>query len=247
MFLGALWQIGGARAADQVAPVAAAAIEQVANSPIAREADRFLNNVDRAGTAISELGSGIHRTLFDSAGGESPATGNAGAPSPRNLHTAVWTGSLMVVWGGAQTNGLNTSGARYEPVSASWTPTATPNGQTGRKNHSAVWTGSEMLVWGGFDTLPPNYLNSGGRYDPTLDTWSDFSLVGAPSPRELHQGVWAGTGMVIWGGFTGTQYVNTGGRYDPVSDSWFPTSLVDAPSPRQFPSSIWSGRCPCSS
>ncbi len=43
-----------------------------------------------------------------------------GAPSGRSGHTAVWTGSKMIVWGG----GSNTGGI-YDPATDSWTLTAT--------------------------------------------------------------------------------------------------------------------------
>jgi hypothetical protein len=39
-------------------------------------------------------------------------------PDGREEHTAVWTGSEMIVWGGA-TDGLNTGG-RYNPVTDTW-------------------------------------------------------------------------------------------------------------------------------
>ena len=48
------------------------------------------------------------------------------------MHTAVWTGTEMVVWGGVTITGgihLNTGG-RYNPANDTWTPTAT-NGETG--------------------------------------------------------------------------------------------------------------------
>src|SRR5207249_3442542 len=78
------------------------------------------------------------------------------APIARSGHTAVWTGSEMIVWGGA---GMNTGG-RYNPVTDSWTDTSTTNAPSERSGHTAVWTGSEMIVWGGSPTL-----NTGGRYN----------------------------------------------------------------------------------
>ena len=52
------------------------------------------------------------------------ATGIANAPTSRSVHTAVWTGSEMIVWGGFDgTNYLNTGG-RY--CAQSGAPTATP-------------------------------------------------------------------------------------------------------------------------
>src|SRR2546422_1070361 len=45
-------------------------------------------------------------------------TSTVGAPTGRSLHTAVWTGSRMVVWGGANDN----TGGVYDPATDSWTP-----------------------------------------------------------------------------------------------------------------------------
>src|SRR5215472_11645615 len=79
------------------------------------------------------------------------------APSARNSHTAVWTGSEMIVWGGWNGPGLNTGG-RYDPTTDSWTATSIANAPTARLAHTAVWTGSEVIVWGGFDNMP-RYTN----------------------------------------------------------------------------------------
>jgi hypothetical protein len=42
------------------------------------------------------------------------ATSTVNAPAGRELHTAVWTGSEMIVWGGLDPLELNT-GRRYNP------------------------------------------------------------------------------------------------------------------------------------
>ena len=113
-----------------------------------------------------------------------PTTTN-GAPSGRALHTAVWTGSEMIVWGGEtylQGPGVNT-GSRYDPINDVWNPTSTINGPTPRRWHSAVWTGTEMIVWGGFSGS--SLLNTGGRYNPNTDTWLPMSTINAPAPRNL--------------------------------------------------------------
>src|SRR5437773_9119096 len=96
-------------------------------------------------------------------------TSTTNAPAGRSYHTAVWTGSEMIVWGGdgsASFNSLNTGG-RYNPGTDSWTATSTINAPAGRRYHTAVWTGSEMIVWGGFFYDGSyHYLNTGGRYNP---------------------------------------------------------------------------------
>src|SRR6266850_645040 len=73
-------------------------------------------------------------------------------------HTAVWTGSLMIVWGGD--NGAE-GGDRYDPATDTWTPTSEPGFTVEKIEPTAVWTGSLMVVWGG------NSLSTrGARYDP---------------------------------------------------------------------------------
>ena len=39
----------------------------------------------------------------------------AGAPSPRHAHSAVWTGTEMIVWGGYDGTDALADGGRYVP------------------------------------------------------------------------------------------------------------------------------------
>src|SRR6202040_495776 len=96
--------------------------------------------------------------------------------------------------------------------------------------HTAVWTGSEMIVWGGFPD-PNIYVNTGGRYNPSTDTWTATSTTNAPSRRVLHTAAWTGSKMIVWGGYDGND-LNTGGRYNPGTDTWTATSTTNAPSGR---------------
>src|SRR5947208_3109800 len=91
------------------------------------------------------------------------------APVARDSHTAVWTGSEMIVWGGYDGSSDLNTGGRYSPTTDSWTATSTTNAPTGRELHKAVWAGSEMIVWGGRTGFPTTYLNTGGRYNPSTD------------------------------------------------------------------------------
>ena len=165
------------------------------------------------------------------------ATSTTNAPTGRYLHTAVWTGSEMIVWGGCCY--LNTGG-RYDPSTDSWTATSTTNAPTGRIYHTAVWTGSEMIVWGGIENVDP--LNTGGRYNPSTDSWTATSTNNAPTARQLHTAVWTGSEMIVWGGRNQNGVVlNTGGRYNPSTDSWTATSTNNAPSAREFHTAVWTG------
>jgi hypothetical protein len=66
-----------------------------------------------------------------------------------------------------------------------------------------------MLVWGGYDG---GYLGTGGRYDPTTDSWRSINVADAPEPRALHTAAWVGDGMVVWGGYQ-PSYLSTGAHY----------------------------------
>src|SRR5439155_223039 len=90
-------------------------------------------------------------------------TSTTNAPTGRWGHTAVWTGSEMIVWGGLTGGGSVNSGGRYNPTTNTWTATSTTNAPTKRLEHTAVWTGSEMIVWGGGPDFPEAF-NTGGRY-----------------------------------------------------------------------------------
>ena len=161
------------------------------------------------------------------------------APDGRQFHTAVWTGSEMIVWGGsASPGGFFNTGGRYNPATDGWVATSTANEPSGRAWHTAVWTGSEMIVWGGYDGN--SSLNSGGRYNPGTDTWAATSTTNVPADREYHTAVWTGSEMIVWGGYNGS-YLNTGGRYNPGTDSWTVTSTTNTPHGRSFHTAVWTG------
>jgi len=169
------------------------------------------------------------------------ATSTTNAPEARVFHTAVWTGSQMIVWGGLNgVNSLNTGG-RYNPVTDSWTPTSTTNVPGARFSHTAVWTGSEMIIWGGSGDTINFFFNTGGRYNPSTDSWTATSTANAPAARNVHTAVWTGTQMIVWGGQASNGISNTGGRYNPSTNSWTGTRIANAPEPRWFHTAVWTG------
>jgi hypothetical protein len=173
-----------------------------------------------------------------------PTSSSAYMPSARTDHTAVWTGTEMIVWGGDENGYYSNTGGKYCPSTDSWMETTTVGAPSWRCYHSAVWTGAEMIVWGGECIHCGDYLNTGGKYAPVPDTWTATSTASAPSGRRYHSAVWTGNEMIIWGGYypDGTNYyLNTGGHYVPSSDSWTSTSLVSAPSARYKHTAVWTG------
>lgn len=176
-------------------------------------------------------------------------TTTVGAPAGRDSHTAVWTGSKMIVWGGSGSvsgNAIDTGGV-YDPANDTWSALSTTGAPLARRGHAALWTGSKMIVWGGWTTAFPPDLASGGVYDPESDAWKPTSSTLAPSPRESFTALWTGSKMLVWGGVFNTGIPSTsvvlgdGAAYDPASDTWTPISMVGAPAPRFRHSAVWTG------
>lgn len=162
------------------------------------------------------------------------------APSPRERHTAVWTGTKMIVWGGLVTGSpsVSNTGGVYDPATDSWSAISTTGAPPPRHSHRAVWTGTTMIVWGGFGQT--QLETTGGIYDPATDSWAPTSAVGAPPGRTDFSAVWTGTDMVVWGGAAAGVPKNDGARYDPATDTWttLPNSILG---PRYNHTAVWTG------
>ncbi len=198
-------------------------------------------------------------SLLNTGASYDPATGafnvisNTNAPEARQYHTAVWTGTKMIVWGGwggwLGKNSLNTGGI-YDPSTDTWTEMSAAGAPEARGHHTAIWTGTKMIVWGGYrynyETETLTYYNTGGVYDPATDTWTEMSTAGAPEARGYHTAVWTGTKMIVWGGqsydnnYGETKY-NSGGIYDPATDTWTVVSTTGAPKARYSHTALWTG------
>ncbi len=200
---------------------------------------RFTNPVDNT------------TTYFDNGGRYNPVadawttTAADGRPGPRARHTAVWTGTEMIIWGGVTfaDNRFSElrSGGRYNPATNRWTATrvdpTTSGGTDGapdaRFDHTAVWTGDRMIVWGGATTAARAF-NSGALYNPTTDTWAATAANGAPAARSGHTAVWTGREMIVWGDAGAT-----GGRYNPTFNFWRPVETEGAPDLTAGHTAIW--------
>jgi hypothetical protein len=64
------------------------------------------------------------------------ATSTTNVPTARTGHTAVWTGTEMIVWGGEAAGfALLNTGGGYNPSTDSWTATSTTNAPSARTGH----------------------------------------------------------------------------------------------------------------
>lgn len=213
-------------------------------TPLAEGADYTLvvgpTLKDKDGTAVAPGQSFSFTTGYRNTGTWASIS-SIDAPSPRSHHTAVWTGTEMIVWGGyTGPNTVTSTGARYNPVTDTWQTMSLANAPSPRADHVAVWTGTEMIVWGGI-----NGRDSGGRYDPATDTWSPISNQNALSVEAGHRAVWTGTDMLVWGGYTtgsfGIQYYREGAKYNPDKDQWTLLSTVNSPGELGRHSMVWTG------
>lgn len=161
-------------------------------------------------------------------------------PSPRYDAFSVWTGTEMIVWGGAGLDANNNNiflsdGARYNPTTDTWTSMASNPNVNQNRIQKAIWTGTEMM-------LIDNYNNS-YKYNPTTDTWTAMSTVGAPSaPRFRAAIVWTGSELIVYGGNNSNDpnSTTTGGRYNPATDTWTAMPAGGAPYYAVI-GSIWDG------
>ncbi|MCF6156615.1 MAG: hypothetical protein E3K36_15580 [Candidatus Brocadia sp.] len=200
---------------------------------------RYWHTAVWTGTEMIVWGGGDRGGRYNPATNTWFATTTTGAPTARSFHTAVWTGMEMIVWGGG--DGLNTGG-RYNPATNTWSATNTTGAPTARRSHTAVWTGTEMIVWGGWNWDSGDDFNTGGRYNPSTNTWSATNTTGVPTARSFHTAVWTGTEMIVWGGFgSSTGDLNTGGRYDPSTNTWSATNTTGVPTARSFHTAVWTG------
>ena len=165
-------------------------------------------------------------------------------PQARFGHTAVWTGSEMIVWGGAvSSTGSLADGARFDPTTGIWVALPTLGAPTARRDHAAVWTGSEMIVWGGSSiTQGGAVFGDGARFNPGANAWTPLPTTNAPQGRFGHTAVWTGSEMIVWGGaVSSTGSLDDGARFDPATGVWTAIEIAGAPSRRRDHAAIWTG------
>ncbi|MGZ3419587.1 MAG: Kelch repeat-containing protein [Polyangiales bacterium] len=160
--------------------------------------------------------------------------------SGRGFHSAVWTGSKMLVWGGGTSSTVYNDGAAYDMGTNSWKTLAT-SGLSTRRQHMTAWTGSQMIVWGGRNSSP---YKDGSIYDPSTDSWT-ATATSPLSARHSAAVAWSTTTsqMIVWGGCTSgwcSAVANDGASYDPATSTW--TALPAAPiAGRTDPLYAWTG------
>ncbi len=134
---------------------------------------------------------------------------DANTPSPRSLATAVWTGSVIVVWGGLDPASMEplADGAVYDPVLDAWSPMSP--GPTARAATVGAPVAQRVVFFGGQGAASAP-LGGLDAYDLERDVWEP-GMENSPPP--VADPAAAGGTLTFWthGGRTD---MNTG-----VSDS----------------------------
>ncbi len=188
--------------------------------------------------AGAELSDGA---IYDPGADSWSVLGTAGSPpAARVLATAVWTGSVVVVWGGGNAAGTTdlTSGGRYDPAAGTWQTITAVGAPAGLRGSYGFWTGSRVLVYGGVD-------KSGTRsatlslYDPINDKWYSTTTNNRPSGRTDPTVGWSGSLLLLYGGLTGGGASQATYTYDLAANAW--THGQDGPNARYGAFGAWDG------
>jgi N-acetylneuraminic acid mutarotase len=179
--------------------------------------------------------------LYDPVSDTWSALPTAGSPpTARVFATAVWTGSVMVVWGGG--NAANTadyaSGSRFDPATNTWSAMTTVGAPSARRVAYGFWTGSRVLFFGGSDK-GTNAVAGVYLYDPVNDKWSTGSGLGQPMARLNPTVGWSGTQLLVYGGVVSNNETQSTYSYDLASNTW--AHVSDGPSSRSGAFGAWDG------
>lgn len=215
----------------------------------------LIDKIESSGGGTTYYNNGC---IYDPSGNSWSAISTNNTPDQRAFHSAVWTGTEMIIWGGKSNTNLKTGGV-YDPELDVWrTGFVLDNLRNGthantplaRSKHLALWTGSgaeswhnKMIIWGG-----DSGGTAGGIYDIALDIWTVMTSTNAPSQRYGFSWVWTGEGaetynkkIIVWGGYNGSAPLNDGATYDPDNNTWTALPALNAPSARMHHSGVWAG------
>lgn len=159
-----------------------------------------------------------------------------GAP----VQTVVWTGSEVVVFGGALIGG-KAPGGMFNPSAANHACRQLSSSGYPANNiaHTAVWAEDRMIIFGG--NQHRSVSDGSASFDPKTNKWTAIGNYGAPEARDGHTAVWTGSKMIVFGGRGNSMRTLTieGGVYDPQS-GWS-TFNSDTIFGRHGHTAVWSG------
>ena len=198
----------------------------------------FWGGLNSAGKALDD--GAIYTPLTDS---WVVLSNTAGRPSPRVFASAVWTGRVVVVYGGTDAAGTTVyrDGSVYNPTDDSWTalpPAAMGVTLRARSSPFGFWDGARAVFFGGLNAQG-NGVSGADRFEPISATWSTAATLGEPAAL-LHPALAAdGSTLYLQGGTFGPGLQDKVYSYSSGSNTW--SSLNKGPSARSLSFSAWDG------
>lgn len=116
----------------------------------------------------------------------------------RYLHSAVWTGREMVVWGGRALDGsARSDGAAYDPATNRWR-ILPPAPFVSSGSQAVVWARDQLIVIDGavVDSAGPVHL-SAASYDAVTDVWMALPSLDLGSANAFSL-AWTGNDIVLF-------------------------------------------------
>jgi Galactose oxidase, central domain len=154
----------------------------------------------------------------------------------------VWTGRLVIGWGGGCCGGVSASGAEYNPATNIWR--AVPAAPLSGRHTVGAWTGTELILAGGNDARGGIFRDA-AAYNPATRTWR--RLPPLPAPRDAATATWDGSEVLLAGGWGPpgpaadhfTLYPS-GVAYNPTTNRW--RTLPAGDPGRVDHVAVWTGR-----
>jgi hypothetical protein len=163
-------------------------------------------------------------------------------------HSAIWTGSEMLIWGGKIYDDINSKfiyyndGGKYDPLSG-WTTIASTVSPISLSAHAAIWTGDWMIISGGYNDTTKKTL---AAFSPAVNDWV-YYLPDLSTARRWHTSVWTGSGteswrhqVIVWGG-ENTGPITAGEALDMETMLRHSLPITNQPSARFKHTSVWTG------
>lgn len=148
----------------------------------------------------------------------------------RDRHTAVWTGSDMLIFGGSDADFSKVAqGLRYSLGGNSWSAMETDNQPSARNRHGAEWTGTEMIVWGGITSA---VIRGGAAYSPTDNSWRTMPQTPSNATRAGFLTAFTNDNEMLVFGNAFSSSLSPGELYDVASNEWgFMSNQIEQDSP----------------
>jgi hypothetical protein len=165
-------------------------------------------------------------------------TKDANTLTARIFATAVWTGSVVVVFGGSDATGATPykDAAFYDPAQKAWSPL--PVASKARSSALGFWDGTRALFWGGIGSTAAAVAGA-DRFDPILAASTVSNITGDPGAILSPASGWDGSTLYLQGGQVAGARTDKVSSYNSNSDTW--SVLSKSLSARSNAFGVWDG------